>query len=207
MSNSDALLLVDLQNDFCPGGALAVPEGDQVISVANRLLDRFDLAIATQDWHPFDHSSFALSHPGHEVGELIDLDGYAQVLWPIHCVQNSPGADFHPSFDIHRIGKIFHKGTDPAVDSYSGFFDNRRMRSTGLAEFLESQGVGGIVVLGLATDYCVKFSVLDALELGFVVRVVQEGCRGVELHRGDIDQAWQEMEEAGARWVTEEELS
>ena len=206
MSSSEALLLIDLQNDFCPGGALAVPAGEAVIGVANRLIDRFDLVVATQDWHPLDHSSFAVNHPEHEVGEIIELDGHSQILWPVHCVQNTPGADFHPDLDIRRIHQVFHKGTDSKVDSYSGFFDNRRRRGTGLSEYLESQRVDRLVILGLATDYCVKFSVLDALELGFGVSVVREGCRGVELNSGDIDQAWQEMADAGARWVSGKEL-
>ncbi len=196
-----ALILVDLQNDFCPGGALAVPEGDAVVPVANALQRRFDLVVATQDWHPADHASFAASHPGRAPGEVIDLDGLAQVLWPVHCVQGTWGADFHPALDRTRIARVFRKGTDPRLDSYSGFFDNGRRHATGLAEYLRDRGVNEVFVCGLATDYCVKFTALDAAELGFATRVVLDACRGVDLHPGDICRAVEEMQQRGIALV------
>lgn len=203
---STALILVDLQNDFLPTGALPVPDGDAVIPVANSLLPRFDLIVATQDWHPADHGSFAAQHPGTQPGQLIDLHGLTQVLWPVHCVQHTPGAEFAPGLDTSKIHKIFPKGTDPAIDSYSGFHDNGHRRATGLADYLRAQGVTDVVVLGLATDYCVKFTALDALQEGFSTRVVTDACRGVNLSPGDVDRALRELEAAGASLVTSADL-
>jgi nicotinamidase/pyrazinamidase len=150
-----SLLLVDLQNDFMPGGALAVADGDAVVGVANALMPRFSLVVASQDWHPADHGSFASAHPGGKPGDVVDLAGVEQVLWPDHCVQDAPGASFHSGLDVAGIDRVVRKGTDPAVDSYSAFFDNDRRRDTGLAAFLEKSGAEELVVLGLATDYCV----------------------------------------------------
>lgn len=192
-----ALILVDLQNDFLPGGALAVPEGDRVVPLANRLAKAFDLVVATQDWHPAGHGSFAASHPGRQPGEVTDLHGLSQVLWPVHCVQDTPGADFHPDLDRSRITRIFHKGTDPRVDSYSGFFDNGHRRATGLGDFLKGKGVTEVFVLGLATDYCVKATAIDAVRLGFTTWLVEDACRGVGLRPGDIPAAIQDMVRAG----------
>lgn len=200
----DALILVDIQNDFCPGGALAVPEGDRVVAKANRLLVAFDCIVATQDWHPADHGSFAANHEGRAPGDVIDLDGLRQILWPVHCVQATPGAAFHPALDRSRVEKIFVKGTDPAVDSYSGFFDNDHRQETGLGAYLMDRGVQAVSVCGLATDYCVKFTVLDALQLGFQARVIEDACRGVNLHAGDVAAAIEEMREGGAQIVTSE---
>jgi nicotinamidase/pyrazinamidase len=202
----EALVLVDLQNDFLPGGALAVRDGDAVIPVANRLQRHFELVLATQDWHPRNHGSFAANHPGKQPGDVIDLHGLAQILWPVHCVQGSPGAEFAKDLDRSRVSRVFHKGTDPAIDSYSTFFDNAHRKSTGLAEYLEEQAVDAVVLLGLATDYCVRYSALDALGLGLRTRVVVDGCRGVELVPGDVERAWRDMREAGAELVTSEEL-
>jgi nicotinamidase/pyrazinamidase len=193
-----ALLLIDLQNDFCPGGALAVKEGDQVIPIANALMPHFDLVVATQDWHPADHGSFAAMYPFRRPGQVIELDGLSQVLWPIHCVQDSFGAELVADLDQSRITRIFYKGTEKNIDSYSGFFDNGRRKATGLGDYLKAQGVSDVYVMGLATDYCVKFSTLDALSLGFKTYLVQDGCRGVELQAGDIDRALIEMQEKGA---------
>ena len=156
-----ALIVVDVQNDFVPGGALAVPEGDRVVPLCNALANSFDLVVATQDWHPADHGSFAANHPGRKVGEVIDLQGLQQILWPVHCVQNTPGAQFVHGLDTSRFARIFQKGTDPAIDSYSGFFDNGHRRSTGLGDYLRSNNVTDVYVCGLATDYCVKFTALD----------------------------------------------
>jgi len=196
-----ALILVDLQNDFCPGGALPVPEGDQAVAAANRLQPGFDLVVATQDWHPADHGSFAANHPGKRVGEVIELDGLAQVLWPAHCVENTPGADFHPALDCTAIARVFRKGTDPNVDSYSGFFDNGHRKATGLGQFLTERGVSDVYVCGLATDYCVKHTALDAVELGFGTRLILEACRGVNLAPGDVERAVEAMRAKGVEVV------
>lgn len=193
----NALILVDLQNDFCPGGALPVPEGDAVIPVANSLQSRFDLVVATQDWHPANHASFAANHPGRQPGEIIDLDGLPQVLWPVHCVQGTWGAELHPALDQTRIARVFRKGIDPRIDSYSGFFDNGRRYATGLAEYLRDRGVNKVFVCGLATDYCVKFTALDAIDVGFATYVVLDACRGVGVRPGDIQRAVSEMQARG----------
>jgi nicotinamidase/pyrazinamidase len=193
-----ALIIVDLQNDFLPGGALPVPHGDEVIPLANELQGSFELVVATKDWHPPDHGSFAASHPGKKPGDRIMLDGIEQILWPVHCVQNTHGADFAPSFDTSRIAHVFHKGTDPKIDSYSTFFDNAHRRHTGLAHYLEKREIKDIYLVGLALDYCVKYSVLDARHLGLNTHVILDGCRGIELEPGDIGRARDEMKRAGA---------
>lgn len=195
----NCLLIVDIQNDFLPGGALAVPEGDAVIPVINRLQDRFDLVLATQDWHPPDHGSFAASHPGHKVADVIELDGVPQILWPVHCIQNSPGAQFSTALDTTRLARVFRKGIDRKIDSYSTFFDNAKRRSTGLADYLREQNVQEIFICGLATDYCVRFSALDALELSFPVTVIEDACRGVNLQPDDSVNALRELRKAGAK--------
>lgn len=201
------LILVDLQNDFCPGGNLEVPNGDEVIPVANKIMPYFDLIVASKDWHPANHLSFAANHPWRRPGQVIDLNGQPQILWPMHCVQESFGAEFVKDLQTDTISKIVYKGTDPEIDSYSAFFDNARKRSTGLGEYLQEQGVQEVYVMGLATDYCVKFTVLDAIDLGFKVILISDGCRGINLEKGDVDKALQEMEEKGASLVTSEELS
>lgn len=201
-----ALVLVDLQNDFLPGGALAVREGDRVIPIANRLQHEVDLVVATQDWHPRDHASFASQHTGKRPGELITLEGLPQVLWPDHCVQLTHGAAFAATLDTKRIAKILPKGMDRRVDSYSGFFDNGRRHDTGLADYLRLKGVRELLVCGLATDYCVKWTALDAAELGFDTFVVVDACRGVELNEGDVDDALDELEDAGVELVESDEL-
>lgn len=193
----NALILVDIQNDFLPCGALAVPEGDAVIPVCNAIRDRFDLVVATQDWHPRDHGSFAANHPGHAVGQTIELNGLQQILWPVHCVRNTPGAQFAKDLRLLPTDRIFQKGTDPAIDSYSGFFDNGHRKSTGLDAFLKSKSVTDVFAAGLATDYCVKFTALDARSLGYAVHLVVDACRGVNLQPGDVDAAIEEMRKAG----------
>lgn len=192
-----ALLVIDVQNDFCPGGALAVPEGDAVVAVANRVMPRYQLVVATQDWHPKGHGSFASSHPGAKVHELRDLNGLPQVMWPDHCVQGTPGASFHSALDVTCFDHVTRKGTDVGIDSYSGFFDNGHKKQTDLASFLWQWQVESVDVLGLATDYCVKFTALDARELGFSVRVLSEGCRGVDVSPGDSHRALEEMRAVG----------
>jgi nicotinamidase/pyrazinamidase len=197
----DALLVVDIQNDFLPGGALAVPEGDQVIPIANRLMECFTLVLATQDWHPANHGSFAANHPNRQPGEVIDLNGIMQVLWPVHCVQGSYGAAFSTQFRTERLSEVFRKGIDPGIDSYSGFFDNGRKRSTGLAEYLRGRSVDELFICGLATDYCVKFSALDSIDCGIRTRVIEDACRGVNLQPGDSAAAIAEIRNAGVSIV------
>lgn len=201
-----ALVLVDIQNDFCPGGALAVPDGDAVVEVANALARRFDLVVATRDYHPKEHASFAVNHPGKHVYEQIELDGLPQVLWPSHCVQGTPGSELHPGLDVGRITRVFTKGTDVRIDSYSGFFDNGHRKATGLGDYLKQARVAELVVLGLATDYCVKWTALDARQLGFAVAVAEDGCRGVGLGADDIARAFEEMRAAGVRIVRSSEI-
>jgi nicotinamidase/pyrazinamidase len=196
-----ALLLVDIQNDFLPGGALGVPDGDQVVPVANRLQGEFNLVVASQDWHPADHGSFAANHPGKQPGEVIELNGLQQILWPVHCVENTPGAAFAPGLDTRRVARIFHKGTDPDIDSYSALFDNGHRKATGLGDYLKAQGVTDLFMAGLATDYCVKYTSLDAVKLGFRVHVIEEGCRGVNLKPGDVAAAMAEMQKAGVEII------
>ncbi len=182
-----ALLLVDIQRDFLPGGALAVPKGDQIIPVVDRLLQMpFDLIVATKDWHPREHGSFAPNHD-RKVGDIIELEGIEQILWPIHCVQDTRGAEFGEGWDTSRVDKVFYKGTDPKIDSYSTFFDNARRRSTGLEDYLRSQKIEHVFVAGLATDYCVKYSAMDAVDLGFDTYLIEDACRGIELHPGDVE--------------------
>lgn len=198
--------MVDLQNDFCYGGNLAVPDGDSVVTLANLLQSHFDLVLATQDWHPADHMSFASNHPGHKISDVLMIDGVEQVLWPDHCIQNSKGAEFHPQLQTKKINAVFHKGVDKNIDSYSAFFDNAHKRSTGLNDYLRNKQIKDIYILGLATDYCVKYSSLDAAHLGFNVHVIQDACRGVELNKGDIEKAFSEMKASGVTLVDSKEI-
>lgn len=198
----EALIIVDIQNDFVPGGALAVPEGDLIIPTVNRLQSHFDLIVATQDWHPPTHGSFAANHSNMNIGTVIDLHGLSQILWPVHCVQGEAGANFVPSLDISNVTKIFHKGTDETVDSYSGFFDNGKRKSTGLGAYLKGQNVDAVYIVGLATDYCVKFTALDAKSLGFKTYVISDATRGVNLSSGDVDEAFEEMRKAGIKIIS-----
>jgi len=202
----NCLVLVDIQNDFVPGGALAVPQGDRIVSIVNRLLPCFDLVVATQDWHPATHVSFAVNHPGQQPGDRIDLHGLPQILWPVHCVQGTAGAEFVPGLDPEQWNQIFVKGTDPEIDSYSGFFHNGHRQATGLGDYLQGKGVTDVYVAGLATDYCVKFTVLDALQLGFDTYLIEDACRGVNLQPGDVPRAVEEMRAAGAHIVYSADL-
>ncbi len=201
----NALILVDIQNDFVPGGALAVAEGDRVAAVANRLMPHFDLVVATQDWHPADHKSFASQHAGKQIGEMVELDGLQQILWPEHCVGDTRGADFVEELNVEAVDHVAKKGTERAIDSYSGFFDNGRRQSTGLGDFLKERGVDRVFILGLATDYCVKFTALDAVELGFETHLIEDGCRGVGINPGDVERAIEEMRDAGVRVLHSEQ--
>jgi nicotinamidase/pyrazinamidase len=195
----NALILADVQNDFVAGGSLAVPGGEQVVPLCNLLQPRFDVVVAAQDWHPANHGSFAANHPGRRPGEVISLNGLQQILWPVHCVQNTVGAAFVPGFDTKGVARVFQKGTDPGVDSYSCFFDNGHRKATGLAEFLQEHRVTEVYVAGLTTDYCVKLTTLDAVGLGFKTALIEDACRGVDLHPGDVAGALAEMKQAGVK--------
>ncbi len=199
MKNKTALIMVDLQNDFCKGGNLAVPDGDAVIPLANELQNYFDYIIVTKDWHPQDHMSFASQHAGCNVGDIIPVHGIQQVLWPDHCVQHTKGSELHPQLKLKRVDHMIHKGIQKTIDSYSAFFDNEHLRSTGLADYLREHQINDIYIMGLATDYCVKYSCLDAASLGFNVHMIEDACRGVELNPGDIKKAMKEMQEAGVK--------
>ncbi len=201
-----ALLLQDIQNDFLPGGALPVPRGDEVISIANQLMDRFEIIIATQDWHPPNHCSFAASHPGRRVGDTIEIAGLTQVLWPVHCLRDTHGADFAPGLDRDRFTRVHRKGDNPAIDSYSSFFDNGHSRSTGLAEWLDAQSVNVLYIAGLATDYCVKFTALDAVAIGYDTHVILDACRGIDLLAGDVHAAIERMKVARVNMVESRQL-
>lgn len=196
-----ALIIVDLQNDFMPGGALPVPCGHEVIPIANEMQNYFDIVVATQDWHPANHGSFAVNQPGHKEGEVIQLHGLAQVLWPAHCIQNTQGAALVDALHITKISTIIHKGTNPNIDSYSTFFDNARRQKTELDDFLKSKAVDEIYLLGVATDYCVKFSALDGCYLDYKTFVIEDGCKGIDLHTGDVENAFSEMRKAGAKII------
>jgi nicotinamidase/pyrazinamidase len=201
-----ALILVDIQNDFLPDGALPVPNGNAVIPVANRVQHAFDLIVATQDWHPANHGSFAANHPNRTPGELGELGGLPQVLWPVHCVQNTGGAAFASGLETGRVTRIFPKGTDPQIDSYSGFFDNGHKKSTGLGDYLRERGVTDVYVLGLATDFCVKATALDARKLGFTTHLIVDGCRGVNRQAGDVERAIAGMRAADVRVIQSTEV-
>lgn len=197
----DGLILVDLQYDFLPGGELAVAQGDEVLPVAIELSRQFQWIFATQDWHPQNHQSFASNHPGKKPFEQIDLHGLPQTLWPDHCVQGKNGAKLEASIARLPLAGVVTKGEDPQVDSYSGFFDNGRRRETRLHKLLIDRAITRLVVMGLATDYCVKATVLDALTLGFKVDVLVRGCRAVNINPGDGDKALEEMKQAGASLI------
>jgi nicotinamidase/pyrazinamidase len=197
-----ALILIDLQNDFMPGGALAVPYGYEVVPLANQLMPFFDIVVATQDFHPVHHKSFASEHPEKKPGNTIMLGGIEQILWPDHCIQNQNGSELVETLNTSSLHSIFLKGTDPELDSYSAFFDNGHRRSTELDLFLKRKNVTSVFLLGLATDYCVKYSALDAQLLGFSTHVIIDACRPVEINTGDGQKAVDEMKEAGIRITT-----
>jgi len=201
------LIVVDIQNDFLPGGALAVKHGNEIIPVVNKLMSSFDLVVATQDWHPADHESFASNHQDRKVGEVIDLHGLAQVLWPDHCIQNTEGAELSSEIDPQLIHRIFRKGTDPRVDSYSGFFDNGKKNETGLAAYLKDKQVNELFIVGLATDYCVKFTALDAVSLGFETTIILDAVKAVNLNSEDQELAIQTMKQAGIKTISSNEIT
>jgi len=205
-----ALILVDIQNDFLPGGALAVPHGDEVIEVVNRLMQLkglvFDLVIATQDWHPANHQSFAIQHPEKVPGDVIVLNGISQILWPVHCLQNHWGAELASKLNCSWIDRVFRKGSDFQIDSYSGFFDQGKLKSTGLSEYLKSEGVTEVTILGLATDYCVKYTAIDALSEGFMTQVIEDGVRAVNLQPEDGVRSLAEMRALGIEVIPSTQL-
>lgn len=195
-TTSQALIVIDVQNDFCPGGALAVAGGDQIIGRINALMATHPTVVLTQDWHPAGHSSFASSHPGKTPFETVEMAYGAQTLWPDHCVQGSQGAEFHPDLRTDPAQLVIRKGFRPGIDSYSAFFENDRTTPTGLDGYLRSRGVERVVLAGLATDYCVGFSALDAAGLGFGVTVDLAGCRGIDLN-GSLADMLARMRAAG----------
>lgn len=191
-----ALLVIDMQNDFCPGGALAVEGGDDIVPGINTLMTDFPAVILTQDWHPAGHSSFASSHPGKSPFEMTEMTYGPQVLWPDHCIQGSTGAAFHAELDTTRADLIIRKGYDPAIDSYSAFFENDRKTATGLHGYLQTRGIGRLTLVGLATDFCVGFSATDAARLGYEVTLRQDLCRGIDMN-GSLAAALDAMTSAG----------
>lgn len=195
---TDALIVIDLQNDFCPGGALAVAGGDQIVPRVNDLLAEFSVRVLTQDWHPANHASFAANHPGAAPFSQVQMPYGPQVLWPTHCVQGTEGAAFHPALRADAAHLILRKGTDPAIDSYSAFFENDHTTPTGLEGYLRSRGVTQVTFVGLATDFCVAWSAIDAARLGFAVTVLEAATRAIDLN-GSLDQARGQMRAAGIR--------
>jgi nicotinamidase/pyrazinamidase len=198
--DDDVLLIIDVQNDFCPGGALAVADGDAVVPVVNRLAEKFNHVVLTQDWHPSGHSSFATSHPGAAPFASIAMPYGPQTLWPDHCVQGSAGAAFHPRLETTRAELVIRKGFRPEIDSYSAFYENDRKTPTGLAGYLRERGLRRVFLAGLATDYCVHYSAVDARRLGFDTVLVEAGCRAIDL-AGSLAAAWAAMAEAGVQRV------
>jgi len=196
----DLLLIIDVQNDFCPGGALAVADGDATVPVINRLSQRFGHVAVTQDWHPPGHSSFASSHPGASPFETVAMPYGPQTLWPDHCVRGTRGAALHPQLSIERAELIIRKGFRSEIDSYSAFFENDRRTPTGLAGYLRERGLKKIFLVGLATDYCVHYSAVDARRLGFDTVVIESGCRAIDLN-GSLAAAWTSMQEAGVQRI------
>ena len=207
INSGTALILVDIQHDFLPGGALAVPQGDEILPIIASLQPQFDHIVATQDWHPAKHGSFAANHPGTQPGQQIDLEGLSQILWPVHCVQGTSGADFPTTLDQSRWQAVFQKGKNPLVDSYSGFFDNARRGDTGLADYLKNKGITRVFVCGLALDYCVKFTALDAQSLGFETFVLTDATRAVNLHPEDGIKALEALQAAGITCLESKDLS
>lgn len=206
IGGDDVLVVVDAQNDFCPGGALAVPEGDRIVPVANRLVERFPHVVLTQDWHPRGHVSFASSHPGRKPYETITVSYGEQVLWPDHCIPGTPGAEFHPGLDTRRPALIVRKGHNPQIDSYSALYENDHRTRTGLGGYLRERGLRRLFLAGLATDFCVQYSALDARREGFEAYVIEDAVRGIDL-QGSLARAWQRMQESGVHRLREADLA
>ena len=201
----EALLIIDVQNDFCPGGALEVPNGNQIIPTINKLSKKFDIVIQTQDWHPDSHSSFASSHQDKETFETIEMPYGQQVLWPDHCIQGSHGADFHSHLETSRSQLIIRKGFRKNIDSYSAFYENDETTTTGLSGYLRERGIETLYAVGLATDFCVKWSVIDGIKEGFNIFVVEDAVKGIDIE-GSVDQAWNEMLDEGAQKISSNQL-
>ncbi len=200
-----ALLIVDIQNDFCPGGKLAVQEGDQVVPLINAITEQFDIIIATQDWHPAGHSSFASTHPGKKPYDTITLEYGTQVLWPDHCMQGTRGGEFHPELKTDPIQLIVRKGFRKNIDSYSAFYENDQKTVTGLKGYLKNRNVDTLYICGLATDFCVKWSALDGIKEGFQVSVIEDASRGIDLN-GSLNEAWKEMQAAGVKRIQSDQV-
>lgn len=196
--DTHALIVIDVQNDFCPGGRLAVADGDAVVPIANAMMDDFAAVVLTQDWHPANHASFAANHPGAEAFSLIEMPYGPQVLWPVHCVIGTEGAAFHPGLRTDPADLVIRKGFRPGIDSYSAFFENDRTTPTGLEGYLRNRGITEVTLVGLATDFCVNYSALDAARLGFGVTVAMQACRAIDLN-GSLDAARKGMRAAGVR--------
>lgn len=197
---NQALIVIDIQNDFCPGGALAVAGGDEIVDQVNAMMDEFHVVVLTQDWHPANHSSFAASHPGAAPFSLTEMDYGPQVLWPVHCVQGTGGAEFHPALRTEPAHLVIRKGFRPGIDSYSAFYENDRVTPTGLDGWLKNIGVTQVTLVGLATDYCVAYSALDAVSHGFTTTVVESACRAIDLN-GSLAEARAQMRAAGVHLV------
>jgi nicotinamidase/pyrazinamidase len=206
MKPDNALIIVDVQNDFCPGGALAVPKGDKIIPTINKLSNKFERVIGTQDWHPENHMSFAVNHPGKKDFDVIDYNGTKQVLWPPHCVSGTYGAEFHPDLAMKNIGLILRKGSNPEIDSYSAFRENDKETLTGLQGYLKTLGIKETYLCGLALDYCVFYSAMDAKELGFVTFVIIDATKGIDSPKGNIEKSLTTMKEKGIEIIESKDL-
>lgn len=203
-----SLIVVDVQNDFCEGGALEVKNGSKIIPAINKLIGTkfFDFIIATQDWHPRNHKSFASNHKNKNVYDIIKLNGIEQVLWPDHCIQRTKGAKLHGDLNLGKNYKIFKKGTNTNIDSYSGFYDNDHKSSTGLGEFLRKQNITDVYITGLATDYCVKFTALDSVREGFKTFVIKDAVKGVNVNKDDSKNAFNEMRKNNIKIITSKKI-
>lgn len=200
-----ALIIVDVQNDFCPGGALGVEDGDKVIPLINKLSKGFDVVVQTQDWHPTGHSSFASTHDRKEPYDIIEMPYGEQVLWPDHCIQNTKGSEFHPDLNTALVQLIIRKGFRKEIDSYSAFFENDQKTETGLDGFLKNQNVDTLYICGLATDFCVKWSAIDGVKKGYKVFVIEDASKGIDLNNS-VAEAWKEMEDAGVKRIISEDV-
>lgn len=201
----NTLIIVDIQNDFCPGGSLAVPDGDKIVPVINKLSGVFDHVLQTQDWHTKDHKSFASSYKGKNAYDTIQLFYGEQILWPVHCVQGTKGAEFHPNLSTIKTELIIRKGFRSEIDSYSAFFENDHKTSTGLAGYLRDRGIDTLYIAGLATDFCVKWSALDGKKLGFNVTVIEDAVKGININ-DSVNKAWKEMAEAGIHKISSDKI-
>lgn len=199
-------MIVDMQNDFMPGGALGVPEADQIVPAINQLATQFSLVVATQDWHPHDHCSFAVNHPGKNPGDVVQIKDVEQILWPVHCVRATKGAELVDILNKEAIASCFYKGTDRWIDSYSAFFDNARRKSTGLSDFLKTRNVSQVYLAGVATEYCVLYSAFDAVDIGYTVIVISDLCRPINLQPGDEAKAYEAMAAKGVKIQTSAEV-